>query len=80
MTQEQDITEMHQIKRDKLDALIEAGKDPHKIEKFQDRIYSKDIIENYDDFEGKKVRVAGRIMSKRGHGKEIGRASCRERV
>ncbi len=69
MTQEQDITEMHQIKRDKLDALIEAGKDPHKIEKFQDRIYSKDIIENYDDFEGKKVRVAGRIMSKRGHGK-----------
>lgn len=69
MTQEQDITEMHQIKRDKLDALIEAGKDPHKIEKFQDRTYSKDIIEKYYDFEGKKVRVAGRIMSKRGHGK-----------
>ena len=69
MTEEHEINEMRQIKRDKLDALIQAGKDPHKHEKFQDRTYTKDILENYDSYEEKIVRIAGRIMSKRGHGK-----------
>lgn len=69
MSQELDINEMRQIKRDKLDALIAEGKDPHIHEKFEDRTYTKEIIENYEAMEGKKVRLAGRIMSKRGHGK-----------
>lgn len=69
MSELQDLNEMLQIKRDKLDALIAEGKDPHKIGKFTDRQFADDIINNYDDYEGKTVRVAGRIMSKRGHGK-----------
>lgn len=69
MSEIQDLNEMLQIKRDKLDALIAEGKDPHKIGKFADRQFADDIINNYDDYEGKTVRVAGRIMSKRGHGK-----------
>ena len=64
-----DINEMRQIKRDKLDTLINEGNDPHKIEKYTDRTLTRDITENYDSFEEKTVRVAGRIMSKRGHGK-----------
>lgn len=69
MSEIQDLNEMLQIKRDKLDALIAEGKDPHKIGKFTDRQFADDIINNYDEYEGKTVRVAGRIMSKRGHGK-----------
>lgn len=61
--------EMLQIRQEKLDQLIEKGEDPHKITHFTDRTLAKTIIENFEDFEEKTVRVAGRIMSKRGHGK-----------
>lgn len=69
MTKELDLNEMLQVRRDKLDELIAKGKDPHKIEKFDNRTFSKAILENYEEFENKTVRLAGRIMSKRGHGK-----------
>lgn len=66
---EPNMNEMRQIRFDKLDALIEAGKDPHKIENYRDRTYSEDIKQNFETLEETPVRVAGRIMSKRGHGK-----------
>ena len=64
----QDPNEMLQIRREKLEKLKEEGKNPYQIVNFRDRILSKDIKDNYDEFEGKNVRVAGRIMARRGHG------------
>lgn len=61
--------EMLQVRQDKLDQLIENGEDPHKITGYSDRTLAKDIIENFEEYEEKTVRVAGRVMSKRGHGK-----------
>ncbi|WP_237036619.1 lysine--tRNA ligase [Mediannikoviicoccus vaginalis] len=67
--EEQNLNEMLLIRREKLKTLVEEGRDPHKIENFRGAIHSKDIIDNYDDYEEKSVKVAGRIMTKRGHGK-----------
>lgn len=67
--EEQNLNEMLLVRRQKLHDLIEAGNDPHEIEKFENTVYSNDIKENYSDYEGKVVRIAGRIMTKRGHGK-----------
>lgn len=61
--------EMVQIRHEKLDELRNEGKDPHRIAKYDVSNYSKDIIDSFDEFEGKEVTVAGRIKSKRGHGK-----------
>ena len=57
------------IKREKLAALQEAGKDPFQITKFDVTHHSMDIKDNFEELEGKKVTVAGRIMSKRVMGK-----------
>lgn len=67
--EEQNLNEMLLVRRQKLQDLVDAGKDPHEIEKFEGAIYSKEIKDNYDNYEGKVVRLAGRIMTKRGHGK-----------
>ena len=65
------INEMLLIRREKLNNLVEEGKNPHEIENFKDTIYSKEIETHYEDYENKTVRVSGRIMTKRGHGKVI---------
>ena len=67
--QEQDINQLLKIKRDKLAALQEAGKDPFKITKFDVTAHSGDVKENYAEMEGKTVSLAGRIMQKRVMGK-----------
>ncbi len=67
--EELNLNEMLLIRREKLKKLVDEGKDPHKIENFKDVTYSKIIKDNYDEYEGKTVRVSGRIMTKRGHGK-----------
>lgn len=67
--QEQDINQLLRIKREKLAALQEAGKDPFKITKFDVTAHSRDIKENYGQMEGQTVSVAGRIMQKRVMGK-----------
>ncbi|NBH27894.1 lysine--tRNA ligase [Lachnospiraceae bacterium] len=67
--QEQDINQLLKIKREKLAALQEAGKDPFKITKFDVTAHSRDIKENYGQMEGQRVSVAGRIMQKRVMGK-----------
>lgn len=66
---EQSLNEMLQIRREKLSSLQEKGKDPFKIEKYEKTHHSKDILDNFDDLEGSQVSIAGRMMSKRGHGK-----------
>ena len=67
--QELDMNQLMKVRREKLDKLREEGKDPYKITKFNRTHTSKDIIDNYDELEGKDVTVAGRIMAKRIMGK-----------
>ena len=69
MSQEKDLNEMLLLKRNKLKELRERGEDPFKIESYPVDSYSKDIKDNFSEFEEKEVVVAGRIMSKRRHGK-----------
>ncbi len=68
MADNKDLNEMLKIKRDKLEDLKKEGRDPHKIVNFKGRISSNEIKGNFDDYDGKEVRIAGRIMAKRGHG------------
>ena len=67
--QEQDINQLLKIRREKLAALQEAGKDPFQITKYDVTAHSRDIKENYEQMEGKTVSIAGRIMQKRVMGK-----------
>ena len=66
---EQDINHLLKVRREKLQELQEAGKDPFQITKFDVTHHSAEIKENYDTLEGKQVTVAGRIMQKRVMGK-----------
>lgn len=61
--------EVVKVKIEKYQKLCEEGKDPYKQTKFDRTAYTKDIIEKFDDFDGKTVAIAGRIMAKRGQGK-----------
>lgn len=67
--QEQDVNQLLKVRRQKLAALQEAGKDPFQITKYDVTHHSLEIRENFDALEGKKVSVAGRVMSKRVMGK-----------
>ena len=68
---EQELSEILQIRRDKLAALQQEGRDPFHQTKFARSAWSQEIKDNYEAFEEKTVSVAGRIMSKRGMGKVI---------
>ena len=68
---EQELSELLQIRRDKLKALQEEGRDPFTQTRFVRSAYSTDIKNDYESFDGKTVKVAGRMMSKRGMGKAI---------
>ncbi len=65
----QDLNEILRVRREKLANLIENGKNPYEITKFDRENTTKQIVDNYADFEGKNVVIAGRLMSKRGMGK-----------
>ena len=69
MDKEQDLNELLKVRRDKLSALQEAGKDPFTITKFDFNSDSAAIKADYEAFEGKVVRVAGRILARRIMGK-----------
>lgn len=69
--EEMELSEILQVRRDKLAGLQAEGRDPFQITKFERSAYSAEIIGDYEAFEGKTVSVAGRIMSKRGMGKAI---------
>ena len=63
------VSEQAQIRRDKLAALQAEGRDPFLITKFDFNADSAAIKADYAAFEGKEVKIAGRLMSKRGQGK-----------
>ena len=66
---EQNLNEILRLRREKLAALQEAGKDPFVITKYDQTHHSADIKANYDELEGQTVSVAGRMMFKRVMGK-----------
>ncbi len=68
---EQELSELLQIRRDKLKTLQEEGRDPFTQTRFVRSAYSDEIKADFDALDGKTVKVAGRIMSKRGMGKAI---------
>ncbi len=65
----QDLNALLQIRREKLRALQQEGKDPFVITKYDQTHHSQEIKNNYDQLEGKNVSIAGRMMSKRVMGK-----------
>ncbi len=67
--QEVPLSELLKIRRDKLKELQEAGQDPFQQTRFAWDATSQQIKDNFDAMEGKSVKVAGRLMSKRGMGK-----------
>ena len=66
---ELDMNHLMQVRREKLDKLREAGKNPFEVTKFVRTHTSKQIVDNYDELEQKDVTIAGRIMAKRIMGK-----------
>lgn len=71
VAEEQELSEILQVRRDKLAALQQEGRDPFQQTKFLRTAWSSEIKDAYEKFEGKTVSVAGRMMSKRGMGKAI---------
>lgn len=61
--------DQERVRRKKLYDLQKQNKDPFDVYKVDITNYSKDIIDNFESFEGKVVKLAGRIMTKRGQGK-----------
>ena len=68
---EPSLSEILQVRRDKLKALQDAGRDPFTQTRFARSAYSADIKNDFDAYDGKTLQAAGRIMSKRGMGKAI---------
>lgn len=67
--QEPDLNQLLKVRREKLTELQTAGRDPFQITKYDVTVHSADVKECYAQWEGKKVSVAGRMMSKRVMGK-----------
>ncbi|NMB03041.1 MAG: lysine--tRNA ligase, partial [Tissierellia bacterium] len=65
----QEITDLRQIRIEKLRRLQEKGTDPFRIEKFDRTHQSQDIVEQFDELNGQTVSIAGRVMTKRMMGK-----------
>ena len=69
LDEEKELNSILQIRRDKLSALKESGNDPFQKVRFDFDTYSVDIKDNFDEYEDKDVKIAGRIMSRRDMGK-----------
>ena len=67
--QNEDLSEILRVRREKLRALQEAGRDPFTQTRFEVSHHAQEIKDNFDALEGKPLTVAGRLMSKRGMGK-----------
>lgn len=67
--EQQKLSEVLQIRRDKLEALKNEGKDPFQITSYTRTAYAQPIVDAFDDYEGKEVSIAGRMMSRRIMGK-----------
>lgn len=68
-SQVENLSEVLQVRRDKLSELQKMGRDPFKISKYDVTHHSNEVIDQYDNLEGQRVSLAGRIMSKRIMGK-----------
>ena len=68
---EPSLSEILQVRRDKLKALQDAGRNPFEQTRFARSAYSTDIKNDFEAYDGKTLQAAGRIMSKRGMGKAI---------
>ena len=66
---QQDLREILQIRRDKLAALQEAGRNPFEITRYNVTHHAQEVKDQFDQLEGQTVSLAGRLMSKRGMGK-----------
>ncbi len=66
---EEELNQLLQIRRDKLNKLKEEGKNPFEIRKFNRTHTSQEIKDHYEELEGKDVTIAGRMMAKRIMGK-----------
>ena len=82
MEKEQDLNELLKVRREKLSAMQEAGKDPFTITKFDFNCDSATIKADYEGYEGKTVRVAGRILARRIMGKAsfVGLSDCSGKI
>ena len=69
--EEQSLSELLQVRRDKLKDLQDAGMDPFQQTKYSVTAHSQEIKDNFETMEGQTVSVAGRLMSKRGMGKAM---------
>ena len=67
--EQQELSEVLRVRREKLAALKEAGRDPYEITTFEKTHHSDEILNHFDEMEGDTVSVAGRIISKRVMGK-----------
>ena len=65
----ENMNEILKIRREKLAELVQNGRNPFEITKYNQTHTSAEIKDNFEELEGKRVSVAGRIMSKRGMGK-----------
>lgn len=85
---QQELSELLQIRRDKLSDLQNSGKDPFKITKYQVTAHAAEVIGSFEQLEGTTVSLAGRMMSKRSMGKasfidisdQSGRVQCYVRL
>ena len=64
-----ELSEQEQIRREKLQKLVEAGNDPYTITRYDRTHTSQQIIDSYDELEGKEVCIAGRMLARRIMGK-----------
>ncbi len=67
--EQQDISEILRVRREKLSALQSEGRDPFQETKFTVSHHTQEIKDQFDALEGTEVTIAGRLMSKRGMGK-----------
>ena len=68
-TSGEELSELLKVRHEKLESLQEKGRDPYKIVKYDVTAHSQEITTKFEDFEGKEVSIAGRLMSKRDMGK-----------
>ena len=66
---EENISEILKVRQEKLAKLQEEGRNPFEIVKFDKDAYAQNIKDNFEKFENKQVKIAGRLMSKRVMGK-----------
>ena len=65
----QDLNQLRKVRREKFANLVAEGKNPFEIVTYDQEQHTKEILDNYEAFEGKEVSIAGRLMQKRVMGK-----------